>query len=94
MYHAESGALWVIYISFIDWPYRFWILAGFIDHFFGKLESIFCFTSDLRFILLQNIVDIIGLFLLLGATYTVTKSIVTSNVQILQFFLQIQQCNE
>ena len=40
MYYAESGALWVIYISFIDWLYRLWILAGFIDHFFGKFESI------------------------------------------------------
>ena len=52
-------------------------------------SRVFCFPSELRFILLQNIVDII-VSLLLGATYTLTKSIGTSNVQILPFFLQIQ----
>ena len=37
MYFAESGALWVVNISFINW---LWIMAGFIDHFFVKFESI------------------------------------------------------
>ena len=42
----------------------------------------------------KNIVDIIVFFLLLGAKYNVTKSIGTSNVQILSFSLEIQQCIE
>ena len=45
-----------------------------------------CFLNELRFILLQNIVDIIVFSLLQGARYTITKSIGTSNVQILPFF--------
>ena len=57
-------------------------------------SRVFCFPSELRFILLQNIVDIIVFSLLLGATYTVSESIGTSNVQILPFLLQFQQCNE
>ena len=60
------------------------------------LESsrVFCFPNELRFILLQNIVDIIVFLCFLGTTYTVTKNIGTSNVQILPLFLQILQCNE
>ena len=43
-----------------------------------------------RFLLLHNIVDIID-FLLLGATYTLTKVFATSNAYILLFSFQMQQ---
>ena len=47
----------------------------------------------LRFILLHNIIDIIVFFVAWGNIY-IAKSIGTSNVHILPFFLQIQQCNQ
>ena len=53
MYYVESGALWVIYISFI---YGYWLDLSTISL---KNLRVFCFPSELRFILLQNIVDII-----------------------------------
>ena len=41
LYYATSGALWVVRISFRNgFSYRLWIMAGLIDHFFGRFESI------------------------------------------------------
>ena len=75
-------------------------------HFFHRLVIDYGYCLDLLTISLENsrvfcfpsiIVKHCGyncFSLLLGATYILTKNVGTSNVQILPFLLQIQQCNE
>ena len=53
MYYAQSGALWVIYRLVIDYGYCLDLLTISFEN-----SRVFCFPSELRFILLQNIMDI------------------------------------
>ena len=59
-----------LHILVIDYGYWLELLTISLEN-----SKVFCFPSELRFILLQNIVNILNCFpLLLGATYTVTKT--------------------